>query len=96
MQLVDTIFDGGAGEDKGVAAAEAFNRLSGPGAPVLDPLGFVEHHNVGAQAEIDVERVGENLLVVDDRDVHSRGVPLSDSPGGIPVRASGILNWRGS
>ena len=59
MQLVDAIFDGGAGEDKGVAAAEAFDGLGGLGAPVLDALGFVEHDNVWTEAGVHVERVPE-------------------------------------
>ena len=66
MQLVDAIFDGGAGEDKGVAAAEAFDGLGGLGAPVLDALGFVEHDDVWTKADVHVERIREHLFVIDD------------------------------
>ena|SRR5437660_5160520 len=66
MQLVDAILDGRAGEDKGVAAAEAFNGLGGLGAPVLDALGFVEHDNVWTEAGVHVERVREHLFIIDD------------------------------
>ena len=49
MQFVDAVLDGRAGEDEGVAAAQALDGLGGLGAPVLDALGFVEHDDVRAR-----------------------------------------------
>jgi hypothetical protein len=40
--------------------------LGGLGGPVFDALGFVEDDDVGVEVFIDVEGVGNNLLVVDD------------------------------
>jgi hypothetical protein len=39
--------------------------------PVLDPLGLVENHDVRAQPPVDVEAVGDDLLVVRDREERS-------------------------
>ena len=66
IKLVDAVLDGRAGEDEGVAAAKAFDGLGGFGAPVFDALGFVEHDDVGLEALVHFERIGEHLLVVDD------------------------------
>lgn len=66
VELVDAVFDGGTGEDEGVAAFEAFHGLRGLGGPVFDALRFIKHDDVGAEVGVDVEAVGDDLLVVDD------------------------------
>ena len=72
IQFVDAVLDGRAGEDEGVAAAQAFDGLGGFGAPVLDALGFVQHHDVRPQPRVDVQRVGQHLLVIDDGEERQR------------------------
>ena len=66
MQLVNPVLNRRAGENEGVTAAETFDGLRGLRAPVLDALGFVEHHDLWVEPRIDFERVGQHLLVVDD------------------------------
>ena len=72
IQLVNAVLDGRAGEDEGIAAAQALDGLGGLGAPVLDALRFVQHHDVGPQPLVDLQRVGEHLLVIDDGEERSR------------------------
>ncbi len=74
IQFVEAVFDGCAGEDEGVAAAEAFDGLGGFGAPIFYALGFVKHNDVGPQAGVDVQGVGEHLLVINDGKERSGGV----------------------
>ena len=45
---------------------QALDGLGGLGGPVFDALGLVEHDDVGAEVLVDVEGVGDDLLVVDD------------------------------
>ena len=66
MQLVNPVLNRCAGENEGVTAAETFDGLGRLGAPVLDPLRFVKHHNIGPETGVDFERVGQHLLVIDD------------------------------
>ena len=66
IQLVNAVLDGRAGEDESVTAAQALDGLGGLGAPVLDPLRFVQHDDVGPQPVVDLQRVGEHLLIIDD------------------------------
>ncbi len=66
MKLVNPVLDGRAGEHEGVTAAETFDGLGRLRAPVLDPLGFIQHHDVGPEAGVDFQPVSQHLLVVDD------------------------------
>ena len=68
VEFVDAVFEGSAGENEGVAAAQAFDGLGGLGGPVLDALGLVEHDDVGPEAGVDLQGVGHDLLVVDERE----------------------------
>ena len=65
VEFVDAVFERGAGEHEGVAAAQAFDHLGGLGAPVLDALGFVEDHQIEAQLE-DFVIIKADQFVVDD------------------------------
>ena len=71
IQFVDAVLDGRAGEDESIAAAQALDGLGGLGAPVLDALRFVQHHDVRPQPVVDVQRVGQHLLVIDDGEERS-------------------------
>ena len=73
IQLVNAVLDGRPGEDEGVTTPQPFNGLSGLGAPVLDALSFVQHDNVGLEALVDLQGVGEHLLVIDDGEERLRG-----------------------
>ena len=66
VKFVDPVLDGGAGEDEGVAALEPLDGLGGVGGPVFDALGFVQDDDVGLEALVDIEAVGDDLLVVYD------------------------------
>jgi hypothetical protein len=73
---------GGAGEDEGVAAAEAFYGLGGLGGPVFDALGFVEDDDVGAETFVDIEAVGDDLLVVGYGEKGRLGLGVGAEAGG--------------
>ena len=55
-----------SGEHESVATAQPLYRLGSFGAPILDSLGLVEHHDVRREPGIDVKAVGHHLFVVDD------------------------------
>ena len=55
---------------------EAFDGQRGLGAPVLDPLGFVENDDIGFQASIDFEGVAAHLLIVDEGEERRGGIGL--------------------
>ena len=82
VDLVDAVFDRRAGEDEGVAAAQALDGLRGLGVPVLDPLRFVQDHDVGLQPLVDVQRVGQHLLVIDDGEERRGGIAPEAFPPG--------------
>src|SRR5258707_15103421 len=100
MELVDAVLDGCASEDEGVSAAQAFDGLGGFGVPVLDALGFVEHDDVRAETGVDVKRVAQHLLVIDDSEEGWGGRLACLSRAGIlPVpiregRRTGSRGWR--
>ncbi len=66
VNVVDSVFDGRSGEHERVAALQPLDGLRRLGAPVLDALRFVQDHHIRLQLGVDVERVGDHLLVIDD------------------------------
>ena len=66
IQLVDAVFDRRPGQHKGVATAQPLDCLGRFGAPILDPLRFIEHHDVRPQPLVHLERIRQHLLVVHD------------------------------
>jgi hypothetical protein len=85
-EFVDAVFDRSAGEDEGIAAPEALDGLGGAGGPVLDALGLVEHDDVGAEALVEIEAVGHDLLVVGDGEERRRRIVVearADGAGAI-------------
>ena len=75
-QLLDPVFHRRAGEDQAVWRIEPFDRERRLGGPVLDPLGFVEHDQVGIPVA-DGLQVAEKLLVIDDKQtLLGRGVDI--------------------
>ena len=97
IQLVNAVLDGRAGEDEGVAAAQALDGLGGLGAPVLDALRFVQHDDVGPQPLVHLQRVGEHLLVVDDGEERKQGRRLAcprDRRDACPPLASKLISLQ--
>ena len=75
-QLLDPVFHRRAGEHQAVWRIEPLDRERRLGGPVLDPLGFVEHDQVGIPAADDLQ-VAEQLLVIDDEEAFlGRGVDI--------------------
>ena len=67
IQFVDAVLQRRAGEHEGEGAAQQFDRARGARRPVLDALCFVEHHDVGREAFVDVEHIAAHLLVIHQR-----------------------------
>ena len=85
-EFIDTVFDGCAGENEGVAALEAFNGLGGLGGPIFNTLGFVEDDDIRPQVGIDLERVRNDLLVVCDGEKGRCGVAIKRGAGGTATK----------
>jgi hypothetical protein len=66
VQLIEAVLDGRARENEGKPAAQALDGLGGLAGPVFDPLGLIQHDDVGPEACVHIEGVGEHLLVVDE------------------------------
>ena len=92
-EFVDAVFDGCSSEDESVAALEAFYGLGGLGGPVFDALGFVENDDIRPQVGIDLERVGNDLLVVRDGEKGGVGVAVERGAGG--AAAEDQAQWEG-
>ena len=74
MQFVDAVFDGRAGEDKRVTAAQALEGLGGFGVPVFDALGLIEHHNVWPQTRVDLQPIDQHLFIIHQSEERRVGV----------------------
>ena len=72
VEFVNAVLDGCAGKHESVTAAQAFDGLGGLGAPVLDALGFIQHDDVGLEPRVDLQRIGQHLLVVDNSEERRR------------------------
>jgi hypothetical protein len=66
VDLVDAVFYGGAGEDKGVGTPQALDGDGRLGLPVLDALGLVQNDHIGRQDGVDFLCIRSDLFVVDD------------------------------
>ena len=93
-EFVDAVFDGGAGEHESIAAAQSFDGLSGLGVPVLDALGFVEHHNIRPQMLIDIQGVSQHLFVVDDGKERTRSLLAFCSWRAFAAGAGGVIGLQ--
>lgn len=80
VEIVDAVLQRRAGQDEGVPALQALDRLRRLGAPVLDPLRLVQDDRVRRQQALEVLAVGHHLLVVGQ--VEEGALPVLAQPRG--------------
>ncbi len=65
MELLQAVLQGRPGQHDGVPGVQPLNALGPPGLPVLDPLGFVEDHDLGTPGANGVQ-VPVHYVIIDD------------------------------
>ena len=95
VDLVDAILQRGAGEDECIATAQPLDRVRGLGLPVLDALRLVQDDDVRLQEIEDLVAVGQNLLVVAEREEGSTSVCCAPREEIAEYHARGQLGETG-
>ena len=81
-ELVEAVLHWSAGQHQTVRRVQAFHGECGLGRPVLDTLGFVQHHDVGRPVVNGVDIANQLLVVPQEKPAtapRERGAALSGS-----------------
>ena len=92
IKFIEAVLNRRSSQDESIAAAQPFDRLRGFRAPILDPLRFVQDHHIRTQPGIDLQGVGQHLLVIDDGEKGGR--PVGVQPRG-PTAKNQLIRQSG-